>query len=73
LWAETALEMGKEGPAPFAEERYSGKFVVRLPRSLHRRLAERAREEGISLNYLVATLLSEGVATALPSAFTPKV
>jgi predicted HicB family RNase H-like nuclease len=61
LWAETALEMGKEVPAPFAEERYSGKFVVRLPRSLHRRLAERARQEGVSLNALVVSFVSEGL------------
>jgi predicted RNase H-like HicB family nuclease len=39
-------------------ESYSGKFVVRVPRSLHARLARRARTEGVSLNQYVAHILS---------------
>ncbi len=39
----------------------SGKFVARLPKSLHARLAARARSEGVSLNLLVAALLAEGM------------
>ena len=37
-------------PEPFAEKSYSGKFQVRIPPHLHRRLAIQAAEEGISLN-----------------------
>jgi hypothetical protein len=39
----------------------SGKFVARVPRSLHTRLAARAEQEGVSMNTLVVAMLSEGV------------
>lgn len=39
-------------------ESYSGKFVVRVPRSLHARLARKARIEGVSLNQYVTHILS---------------
>jgi len=61
LWLETAYETGVEIPAPTYPENYSGKFNVRLPKSLHRRLAERAAEEDVSLNQLVVMLLSGGI------------
>jgi antitoxin HicB len=62
LWLESALAHGNEIPKPTFPEEYSGKFNVRLPKSLHRRLAERAEAEGVSLNQLVVALLSEGIA-----------
>jgi antitoxin HicB len=34
---------------------------MRVPKSLHRRLAERAKTEGVSLNTLAVTLLAEGL------------
>ena len=34
---------------------YSGRFPVRLPRYLHRQLAEIAREQGVSLSQFVCT------------------
>jgi predicted HicB family RNase H-like nuclease len=43
-----------EGATP----KKSGKFVVRLPRSLHAALEAEAREEGVSLNQLVVTKLA---------------
>lgn len=61
--AETiaALEsLGHALPAPNSGG-YSGKFVQRVPKSLHARLANRARSEGVSMNTLVATLLAEGL------------
>lgn len=42
----------------------SGKFVLRLPRSLHARLVRRADHEGVSLNALAIALLAAGEATA---------
>ncbi|MFD2670789.1 toxin-antitoxin system HicB family antitoxin [Marinicrinis sediminis] len=33
-----------------ADEEYSGKFVLRLPKTLHRQLSEKAKHEGVSLN-----------------------
>ncbi len=63
LWLEVALANGDHipEPAPVEVETYSGKFVVRVPRTLHRQLAERAEQEGTSLNQLVVMLLSEGM------------
>ncbi len=60
-WIEAAEELGRSVPAPGADEHFSGKWVIRMPRSLHRRLAERARHEGVSLNTLATTLLAEAV------------
>ncbi len=41
---------------------YSGQFVQRIPKSLHRQLAKRAEIEGVSLNQLSATFLAQGLA-----------
>jgi len=60
LWIEAAYEHGINIPLPSYPEEYSGKFVVRLPRSLHRRLAESAERDGVSLNQYVVMLLSGG-------------
>jgi len=62
-WLELATEDGDHipEPPPVEEEEHSGKFVVRLPRSLHRELAGRAGREGTSLNQLVMMLLSDGM------------
>lgn len=64
LWIETEYEEGGEIPLPTYPEEYSGKFNVRLPRSLHRELAESAEREGVSLNQHVVALLSAGDTTA---------
>jgi antitoxin HicB len=40
----------------------SGRFVARLPRSLHAQLVATAQGEGVSLNTLVVSLLAAGVA-----------
>lgn len=60
LWIEAAYEHGINIPLPSYPEEYSGKFVVRLPRSLHRRLAESAERDDVSLNQYVVMLLSGG-------------
>lgn len=39
----------------------SGQWRQRVPRSLHARLVSRARQEGVSLNALVTTLVAEGL------------
>lgn len=48
-------------PEPGSGGSYSGKFVQRVPRSLHARLALRARQEGVSMNSLVTALLAESL------------
>lgn len=57
LWA--ALEDGMEIPEPMSMESYSGQFKLRLPKSLHRRLAEHSKEEGVSMNEYCVYLLSK--------------
>jgi antitoxin HicB len=61
-WIRTAREFGDQVPPPASKHSYSGKFIVRVPASLHRSLAIRADVEGVSLNQLVSSLLSGGVA-----------
>jgi len=61
-WLEVSLEDGETIPEPRTEEEYSGKFVVRVPRSLHRQLVEEAEREGVSLNQLVNVALASAVA-----------
>jgi len=59
LWLEDAVESGVEIPLPSEQRKYSGKFVVRLPESLHGRLAQGAERDGVSLNQYVLALLAE--------------
>jgi antitoxin HicB len=60
LWLEDAIENGLEIPEPVPDEEFSGKFVLRLPKSLHRKLARNAKKENISLNQYAVYLLAEG-------------
>jgi predicted HicB family RNase H-like nuclease len=46
-------------PEPIACRQYSGKFMVRVPPEVHRNLAIRAAESGISLNRVVSSKLSQ--------------
>jgi len=62
-WIQAAYEDGVEIPPPRTDEEYSGKFMTRIPKYLHRRLAEKARREGVSLNQYVESILSAGIAT----------
>ena len=54
-------EAGHPVPEPSAVTRASGKFVARVPKSVHAKLSSRAKVEGVSLNTLVVSLLSEGL------------
>jgi antitoxin HicB len=60
-WFEVMLRDGQAIPEAEPEPRYSGRFLVRLPRTLHRELARRAEREGVSLNALVTTYLARQV------------
>jgi len=46
-------------PKPIACRHYSGKFMVRIPPEVHRNLAIRAAESGISINRVVSSKLSQ--------------
>lgn len=59
--AEVVADMranGESVPEPISQRRYSGKFMVRVPPEVHRKLAMEAAEEDISLNRLVSAKLS---------------
>lgn len=58
LWLEAALEDNVEIPEPRLEADYSGKFVVRVPTSLHRALAIQSEREGVSLNSYINVALA---------------
>lgn len=57
-WIETKLEAGFPVPQPIDSDKYSGKYLVRLPKSLHARLAMEAQQEGVSLNQYTLYKLS---------------
>jgi antitoxin HicB len=69
-WIEACFEDGTPIPEPQHSQPYSGQFRVRLPRSLHRELAERAQHEGTSLNQIVLSILSRAAATPAPQGRT---
>ncbi len=50
---------GEPVPEPIAIRQYSGKFLVRIPPDLHRRLSLEAAEAGISLNRLASAKLGQ--------------
>jgi len=60
-WLEAALDLGQKIDEPNYDEKYSGKFQLRLPKSLHRKLAESATAEGVSLNQMALYLIAEGL------------
>ena len=57
-YLEIKLENNLPIPLPNDANKYSGKFVVRLPKTLHQRLAIEASQEGVSLNQLALYKLS---------------
>jgi predicted HicB family RNase H-like nuclease len=59
---DVVKDMRKNGeavPEPIASRRYSGKFMVRVPPEVHRNLAIKAAEAGVSLNRLASSKLSQ--------------
>ncbi|NMA62651.1 MAG: type II toxin-antitoxin system HicB family antitoxin [Syntrophomonadaceae bacterium] len=58
-WLEIALKRGQNIPLPEEGlDSYSGKFTLRIPKTLHRELAQTAKKEGVSLNQYIQYLLS---------------
>ena len=57
----TLEDRGLPIPEPASFGTFSGKFVQRLPKSVHARLQARARQEGVSLNALATTYIVEGL------------
>ena len=57
-WFTYMLENNLPIPEPIDVNKYSGKFVVRIPKSLHRTISEQSKMEGLSLNQYVANSLA---------------
>jgi len=60
--AEVIADMtanGEEIPEPIANKHFSGKFMVRVPPEVHRKLAIQAAENGVSLNRLASAKLTQ--------------
>ncbi len=62
-WVAIHEQDGTPLPPPTADKDYSGKFVVRVGKELHRELAIHALREGVSLNSYCAKVLREGRAS----------
>lgn len=64
-WVSARIDAGKAIPEPLYRPEVmpsaSGRFVTRLPKSVHAKLTERARAEGVSLNTLVLAYIAEGL------------
>jgi len=60
--ADIVLDMEDSGeavPKPIASRPFSGKFMVRVPPDIHRKLAVQAAEAGVSLNRIASSKLSQ--------------
>lgn len=64
-WITAALEDGNTIPEPSTYDDYSGQFKLRLPKSLHKLLADQSKKEGVSMNQYCVYLLSMNNASNL--------
>lgn len=58
-YIKTCLKNDIPIPIPKSDDDFSGRFMVRIPKSLHRLLAEEAEKEGTSLNQYALYKLSK--------------
>ena len=68
-WLEAAIAKGHTIPEPMRELDYSGKLVVRLPKSLHKRAALAANRDRVSLNQFIVSSIAEQVGSYRWSVF----
>jgi predicted RNase H-like HicB family nuclease len=60
-WIQATLDQGQDIPEPFANQGYSGKLVLRLPRSIHRQAVRMAARDGTSVNQFLVSAVSARV------------
>jgi antitoxin HicB len=58
-WIEILHSEGKEIPQPNSGSKYNGKFVLRMPKSIHKWVDVTASYEGVSINQFINHVLSE--------------
>ena len=59
-WLSSELDLGQHIFEPDLS-RYNGKLNVRIPKTLHKELAAKAKREGVKLNQLIIYLISKGI------------
>ena len=75
-WLEAALDKGRAIPEPMENIEFSGKLVLRLPKSLHKKASRAAERDGISLNQFIVSSLAQQVgarSVAAPPKFAPQI
>lgn len=60
-WMEAYIESNIEIPEPDNINSYSGNFKLRIPKSLHKKIADNSKQEGISMNQYCLYLLSKSI------------
>ena len=60
-WLQATIAKGLRVPEPIEGIEYSGKLVVRLPKTLHKKAAHAAAREGVSLNQFIVSCVAEQV------------
>jgi antitoxin HicB len=63
-WLESALKHKCKIPEPSLPIETTGRITLRMPKSIHQRIIERAEEEDISQNQLILTFIAEGLERA---------
>jgi predicted RNase H-like HicB family nuclease len=60
-WLQATIAKGLRVPEPIENTEFSGKLVVRLPKTLHKKAAHAAAREGVSLNQFIVSCIAEQV------------
>ncbi len=60
-WIQVAYESRRDIPLPRDMEEYSGRILLRIPKSLHGSLVYAAKRDGVSLNQYISSLLASEV------------
>jgi antitoxin HicB len=60
-WIDAALSQGQEIPKPFATYDFSGRFSLRIPRSIHKQAAKFAEMDDTSLNQFILSSIAARV------------
>lgn len=65
-WLRSVIDAGQKIPEPIAENEFSGKLVLRLPRDIHRQASLIAAREAVSLNQWLVGIVARAVGYESP-------
>jgi antitoxin HicB len=69
-WLEATIARRQYVPEPIENAQFSGKLVLRMPKSLHRKAVHLAAREGVSLNQFIVTSVAEQISGARDRAWS---